>query len=172
MEEMEKDVMVEEENLEAGETDDVKKNQEEESKEELCSVSEKAHSEFLFRDIDGEACCEGELFVCNCEKKNLLDTNIYETSVNYIIECLAAGLKKEDVDATYKNDILTISIQKDKFKAFGKTTEDLDFDCYERRFLVRDVDFRKIKGVLKNGILTIVVPKKEFVGEPRKIRIS
>lgn len=180
MEEIEKYIMGEEaktemneaENQELNETEETEKCLEEEVKEEICPVSEKAHFEFLFRDIDGEAYCENESSVCDCKKGNLLDANFYETPTKYVVECLAVGLQKEDIEATYKNDVLTISIQKSKYKVFGKTTEDLDFDCYERRFLVRDVDFRKIKGVLKNGILTISIPKKEIVGEPRKIRIS
>jgi len=139
----------------------------EECQEELSEISSKSRYEFLFRDIDGELYNATN----GAEGKNMLEANVYETPTHYVVECLAAGLGKEDINVTYMNDVLTVSIQKDKYK-FGRNKDNNEFENYERRFLVREVDFKKIKGVLKNGILTIRVPKKPFDGEPRKIRIS
>lgn len=158
MSDFEENVLNEEENMDENQ---------EESQEELSEISSKAYNEFLFRDIDAECCCESD-----CDSRNVLEANAYENSKNYIIECLAAGVGKEDINVSYINDILTISIHKSKYKTFGKTKANADFENYERRFLVREIDFRKIRATLKNGILTISIPKRAFEGEPRKIRIS
>ncbi|WP_258359858.1 Hsp20/alpha crystallin family protein [Moorella sulfitireducens (nom. illeg.)] len=90
--------------------------------------------------------------------------DIKETEREYIIEAELPGLEKEDITITYEDDTLNISIRRDE--VIDETRENFirkerRTGSIERRFCLEGVDEEKISAKYKNGLLTVVLPKKE-----------
>ncbi len=97
------------------------------------------------------------------EEEGELSVDVYQDRNNIIVKSTIAGVEPEDVDVSFDNDMLTIR---------GKRKEDLSVDeenyfykeCYWGSFsrsIILPVDIipEKIKATIKNGILTIKLPK-------------
>ena len=103
--------------------------------------------------------------------------NISEGKNEYRIDVAAPGLSKEDFKVSLDNDILTISSEKE---AKSETSEEdvlrreFSYSSFSRCFNLPDsVDASKIKASHKDGILNVVIPKREEVGKPAKeIKVS
>lgn len=90
--------------------------------------------------------------------------DIKDTEREYIIEAELPGLEREDITITYKDDTLNISIRRDE--VIDETRENFirkerRTGNIERRFYLESVDEEKISAKYKNGLLTVVLPKKE-----------
>ena len=94
-------------------------------------------------------------------------TNVKVTNDEYIVEMAAPGMKKEDFHVEINNNVLTI-------KSEHKTeNEDQDNESYSRRefsyqsfersFTLNNrlVDDGKIIATYNDGILKLIIPKKE-----------
>ncbi len=91
--------------------------------------------------------------------------NIKETENKFIIEILLPGVKKEDIKIKIDEDNIMI--------VEGEThLEEEEIVCYHRlewslkkfriKFeLSKELDLSQIASVLKDGILKIIIPKKE-----------
>ncbi len=123
----------------------------------------------------------GNLFpgFMDSETRNTLPAvNIVEGKEDYKIEVAAPGLNKEDFKINLENNVLTISSEKEE------KTEDKDEKVMRREFsycsfsrsftLPQTVNYEKIKATHKDGILQVVIPKKEEAMEKpaREIKIS
>ena len=91
--------------------------------------------------------------------------NIYENSEKFEIEIAAPGLEKEDFKIDLKNDYLLVySEKKDKKeeKEKGKVVRsEFRYSSFQRSFaLPKEIDASAIQATHKNGILTIMLPKK------------
>lgn len=104
--------------------------------------------------------------------------NIIEGKEDFKIEVAAPGLDKKDFKLDLQNNVLTISSEKEE-----KTEENNDkymrrefsYSSFKRSFaLPNTVDSDKISASYKDGILNIVIPKKEEAKEKpaREIKIS
>ena len=89
-------------------------------------------------------------------------TNKYrwnETDDSYTLDIVMPGLTKKDIDLTFKDGTLTIKCKKDVSDSdsqfYGVKTE-LSF-----RNFPRGVNADKVSAEMKEGILFIVLPKKE-----------
>lgn len=95
---------------------------------------------------------EGELLV-----------DVYQSDDNIIIRSTIAGVRPEDIDIDINNDMITIR---------GRRTEEIvapeeDYfykECYWGGFsrsiiLPCEVQASKVKASLKNGVLTVTLPK-------------
>ena len=94
--------------------------------------------------------------------------NITETNDHYTIEVAAPGLEKNDFHIGLEKDQLTISASKETNKEEGNdgqwTRKEFNFGSFKRTFHITDaVESEKIEAEYKNGILTLVLPKKEEV---------
>ena len=85
------------------------------------------------------------------------------------------GLDDKDVEVVVENDILSIRGEKrseneDKEKNFSERA----YGRFERRIpLGADIDSEKAKASMRNGILTVTIPKKEQARtKTRKIAIT
>ena len=101
----------------------------------------------------------------NGEADGQLTIDVYQTDTSIVIKSTIAGVKPEDVDVSISNDMITI-------KGERKQEEVIDEDnyyyqeCYWGPFsrsivLPMDVVTDKIDASLKNGILTIKLPKAD-----------
>ena len=99
-------------------------------------------------------------------------TDIYETEGEYVIKADVPGLKKEDIDVTIDNGVLEFKGQADLgFGENSSSSEELSVYTYRRKFTVSDdINSSAVRAHMDNGVLTLVLPKKEDV-KPRKIEV-
>lgn len=100
--------------------------------------------------------------------------DVYQTPKDLVIKSTVAGAKPEDIDISLHNDMLTIRGKRET----GGEMEENDYlykECFWGSFsrsiiLPVEIDAKKIKAFLENGILTVVLPKK--TSEQISIRIK
>lgn len=123
----------------------------------------------------------GDLFPRFMDTENrytLPAVNIIESKEDYRIEVAAPGLNKEDFKINLENNVLTVSSEKeDKQEEKDEKVMRKEFSYYSfsRSFtLPQTVNPDKIRASHKDGILQVVIPKKEEAREKpsREIRIS
>ncbi len=103
--------------------------------------------------------------------------NIKEENDKFVLEMAAPGMKKDDFQINLDNYQLTISSEKKeekKEKDDNYTRREFLYSSFSRSFtLPKSIDVEKIKADYKNGILNIVLPKKEEETKlTRQIKIS
>jgi HSP20 family protein len=92
-----------------------------------------------------------------------LNIDMYQTKDNVIIKSTIAGVRPEDIDITVANDM--VSIKGSRQKEENVAQEDYFYqECYwgsfSRSVIVPvDIDSEEIEADLKDGILTIIIPK-------------
>ena len=106
--------------------------------------------------------------------------NIKETAENFEVEMAAPGMKKEDFNVTLDNNILTISAtqkhENEEKDGERYSRREFSYQSFQRRFtLPKDVvDINDIHAKYENGLLRLVIPKREEAKQkpPRMIEIS
>ena len=104
--------------------------------------------------------------------------NVTETDKDFKIEVAAPGLEKNDFKVEVDKGILTISAEKSEEKKEEKknfTRREFSYEQFARSFQLPDNTIaEKIDAKYDNGILNIVLPKKEVtVSNPKKeIKVS
>jgi HSP20 family protein len=92
-----------------------------------------------------------------------LNIDMYQTKDNVIIKSTIAGVRPEDIDITVANDMVTIKGSRRKEEMVG--TDDYFYqECYWGNFsrsviIPVDIDSEEIEADLKDGILTVIIPK-------------
>ena len=99
--------------------------------------------------------------------------NITEKENAFHLELVAPGKEKKDFDVELEEDILTISTTTEKESNEGNTQftrKEFDYASFERSFRIPEsIDLKNIKANYKNGLLSIILPKrKEAIPEPKK----
>ncbi|MDD4141568.1 MAG: Hsp20/alpha crystallin family protein [Bacteroidales bacterium] len=102
----------------------------------------------------------------NKAQKNLTPSvNIVENEKDYVIEVAVPGKDKDDFKIALNNDVLTISTEKkdekcDKTKNYIR--QEFCYCAFERSFnLSDDIDQDKIDAKYENGMLEVILPKRE-----------
>lgn len=100
--------------------------------------------------------------------------NLYEREHEVIIVADMPGVSDKDVDVTVEQHVLTVSGKAD-------WTEPAHYELRYREFapaefrrvfsLTSDLDPENIKASMKNGVLTVTLPKSEKA-KPRKIPVK
>lgn len=106
--------------------------------------------------------------------------NIREDADAYRIEVAAPGMKKNDFNINYDNGRLTISSEtRDEVeKKDGETItrREFSYQSFQRSFTVAEnaIEADKIKASYNDGILNILLPKREEIKPkpPKEIKIS
>jgi HSP20 family protein len=94
-----------------------------------------------------------------------LAVDVYQTDKDIIIKSTIAGVRVEDIDISLHNDMLTVKGMRQKDDEAAP--EDYFYqECYWGGFsrsiiLPVEVKEEEITATLKNGILTIALPKSE-----------
>ncbi|MFH1656985.1 MAG: Hsp20/alpha crystallin family protein [bacterium] len=118
------------------------------------------------------------LFKKTVEKKNKteedwfkqegqLAIDVYETDAEIVVRSTIAGVKTEDLDIFIENNMLTIRGSRENL---NENSEDFSFkrylyqECYWGKFsrqaiLPEEVNNAEAKASMKDGILTIIIPK-------------
>jgi len=115
----------------------------------------------------------------NCETgQNVPAVNITEGKEDCKIEVAAPGIRKEDFKISLDNNVLSISSEnevKNETKDENVLRREFSYSAFSRSFtLPESVNGDKIKATHNDGILSIVVPKKDEakVKPIRDIKIS
>lgn len=101
--------------------------------------------------------------------------NVKETDEAYEIEVAAPGMEKKDFKLNYDNGRLTISSEKkdEKEEKNGDvvTRREFSYQSFQRSFTVPEtvVDAEKIAAKYDNGILHVILPKREEV-KPKPVK--
>ncbi|RLJ62586.1 HSP20 family protein [Lacinutrix venerupis] len=104
--------------------------------------------------------------------------NIKETADAFIVEMAVPGLKKSDFYIEIDNQALSISTEtkeKNEHKEENYTRREFGYSSFKRTFtLPETVNEEKINASYNEGILNILLPKKEEAKQkpPRSIKIS
>jgi HSP20 family protein len=91
--------------------------------------------------------------------------NIIEDDKSFTLSLAAPGLKKEDFHIQMNGTMLTISSEKEEQKEEKDermTRNEYNFTSFTRTFNVpEDIEMEKIAANYENGVLTLMLPKKE-----------
>lgn len=103
--------------------------------------------------------------------------NVKETKDDYMLELAAPGMTKDDFDIEMDNHHLTISYEKEeeeKEEEANFTRREYNYNSFCRSFILpEDVDEATIDAKYENGMLKVMLPKKEEVKkEESKKRIA
>jgi HSP20 family protein len=102
--------------------------------------------------------------------------NIKEDNDKFVLEMAAPGMKKNDFHINVEKDVLTISSEHKEEKGEKKENyarREFYYNTFSRSFnLPENINLEGIKADYKNGILNIVLPKKEETKVSREIKIS
>ncbi len=108
------------------------------------------------------------------ENAYLPDTSIFDNKESLIFSIDLPGVKKGDVNIEIDENNSLIIRAKSNFKAPECTVivNELSFGDYYRAFsLSNEFDKNKVSGSIENGVLNIIVPRKEDV-KPKRIQIN
>ena len=101
--------------------------------------------------------------------------DVYETSSNIIVKSTISGVKPENLSISLHRDILTIK-GKREIDSLIEEADCLLQECYFGSFsrsiiLPEEVDNKKMKATLENGVLTIIL-EKIYKSSQIKIKIK
>ncbi len=109
------------------------------------------------------------------ESEGQLTIDVYQTPSDIIIKSTIAGVNPEDIDISISNDMVTIK----GYRAKDEEIKSEDYyyqECYWGAFsrsviLPVDIEADKAEASMKNGVLTLRLPKIEKI-KTRKIKIK
>lgn len=109
------------------------------------------------------------------ESEGQLTIDVYQTPIEIVIKSTIAGIEPQDIDISITNDMVTIKGKREK----DEDIKEGDYyyqECYWGPFsraviLPVEIDADQAKASMKNGILTIRLPKVEKV-KTRKISVK
>jgi len=93
--------------------------------------------------------------------------NIKETPEHYEVEVAAPGMTKKDFNLELDGNILTISSerqsQREENESERYSLREFSYQSFQRTFTLQKevVDVEKIEAKYENGILRLLIPKKE-----------
>ncbi len=110
-------------------------------------------------------------------KKDNMKCDIYEKDGDYHIEMDVPGFNKDEIKIEAKKDYLTITAEKssennDEDKDKKYIHRERTYGKYQRSFYLHDLDSDNINAEFNNGVLKIVVPKKDEEESKKYIEIK
>ena len=99
------------------------------------------------------------------EEEGQLTIDVYQTDTDVIIKSTIAGVKAEDLDISMNDNTLTIKGIREENKSISQENyycQELYWGPFSRSVILPvEVDADRVKASIKNGILTIKLPKTE-----------
>ncbi|WDF83320.1 Hsp20/alpha crystallin family protein [Lacticaseibacillus pabuli] len=95
---------------------------------------------------------------------NGLPTDVQENKDNYTIKVDVPGIDKKNIKLSYKDKLLTISVNKKDIsdhtdKDGNLLMSERSYGSASRSYELPNVDAKNIKAAADNGVLTITLPK-------------
>ncbi len=106
-----------------------------------------------------EEIIDGDIF----QKQGQLTVDVFETEKDIIIQSVVAGVNPEDIDISIEKDMVSIKGRRER-KVEEHVENFFYQECFWGRFtrevvLPSEVDKNKAEASMKNGVLTIKIPK-------------
>lgn len=103
---------------------------------------------------------------------NGFNVDVRDTENAYLVEADLPGMKKEDLDLYYENGYLTISAKRedsieDKDDKNNYVRRERHYGEFKRSFFINDIDEDNINANFENGVLKLVLPKKNNRNQKR-----
>ena len=101
--------------------------------------------------------------------------DIYEEDNDYVVEMDVPGFNKDEISIDVEKGYLTISAEhSDERNEEDKNyiRKERVYGSTKRQFYVGDVDEDSIKANFSDGVLKVVVPKKEEISSKKKIELQ
>ena len=105
---------------------------------------------------------------------NLPKMNIYEDENSYLIKTVIPGVNKKDISLSLDNNTLVIfgTTSQENNEKLTRLRSEISFKDFKRRIsLPKDSDRQSISANLINGILEIVIKKKQKI-KPKNIIVK
>ena len=105
-------------------------------------------------------------------------TNVFETEKEFKIEVLLPGFQKDDLEMNVHNQLLTIKVEKEQREEkeeFKYARREFGITNFEKQYrLPKAVNVEEINAKFENGVLHVILPKREEALEkaPVEIKIS
>ena len=99
---------------------------------------------------------------------------VYETQDEYVFQAELPGWTREQVTINFENQILTLSGNRQLQNGDGRQYHRVEgfYGQFSRSFTVPGVvDFNRVGAELKDGLLTVHLPKREEA-KPRQIEVK
>lgn len=107
---------------------------------------------------------------------NPMKVDIKEDHDKYLLEAELPGIDKKDINIEIRNDIMTISVERNeeiKEERENYIRRERRYGSFRRSFSVEDIEQDKIDARFENGILYLELPKKkEYRGKSNRIQIK
>ena len=102
--------------------------------------------------------------------------DVVEHDNEFVLQAEMPGIKKDDIEITLENGVLTISgeskSEKEEREGERVIRQERRYGKYVRSLrLGKEIDEKNVKANYKDGILELVLPKSEEV-KPKKISVS
>ena len=100
--------------------------------------------------------------------------SVYETQDEYVFQAELPGWTRDQVSINFENQTLTLSGQRELLNDDGRRYHRVEgfYGQFTRSFTVPgSVDFNQVGAELKDGVLTIHLPKREEA-KPRQIEVK
>ncbi|MDP3727077.1 MAG: Hsp20/alpha crystallin family protein [bacterium] len=105
-----------------------------------------------------------------------LTVDIFDEGLAIIIQSSVAGVKPEDIDISLQEETLTIRGTRRRAKEVDEGNfyyKELYWGTFSRAIILpEEVDFQKADANIKNGLLTIKLPKKDRSEKKIKIKME
>ena len=129
----------------------------------------------LFNDFINQDWNDWSLGNYSMTNTTLPSVNIIENNENFEVEVAAPGMEKGDFRIEIIQSVLTISSEKREEKTTPEegrfTKREFSYQSFCRSFsLPASVDSEKIKAKYDNGILKVIIPKREEA-KPKPVRM-
>ncbi len=109
-------------------------------------------------------------------KGDVPSVNIQDNEKDFVIEVAAPGIKKDEFDIKVENNVLYISREvkeENEEKKDNYTRREFKYNSFTRSFnLPKIVNVDSIDAKYNEGILSIILPKKEEAVLSREIKIK
>ena len=104
----------------------------------------------------------------------LPNTDIFETEDALTLVLEMPGVDRGNIDVSVENGVLTVEgkINFDKYEGLQPVYSEYNIGPYRRSFRISSrIDQDKIKAEIRDGVITLVLPKAEQA-KPRRIEVS
>ena len=101
-------------------------------------------------------------------------TDIFETPEALTVMLEMPGVERDSIEASVENDVVTVQgrIDFSKYEGMQPVYTEYNVGHYARSFEISNkIDQSRITALMKDGVVTIVLPKAEQA-KPRKIQVS